>query len=398
MVRRRPATAALPVTLSSRIPREIVDIIIASAKHKTTLKRFSLVCHAWAATSQRRLFSSTALTPRLIRHLDGDPHASQRLWPLIQHSSIRRLYEGTHVLLLKQKKDTLRVLPGMTRLNSLALLECSPQLVRLLGEIFKADNRISTLRLGQVHKFPSFTDFQECIAMFSGLQSIALYQVTWGDDNQSTLVRGEVYKTIDVPSKLKEVEIYECPGIAHMLSWLVGTRRATTRTLRVPWLRPVEIALLRQFTHLENLEINLVNHSIPGPVRGSLDGILSGWGRLKTLKIGYIQCMLDWTDRLVRGSGMAWYTEVLLSLKTPLPHLHFVLAYENVGELDNFSWRDLNTTLHSWAFSANLETLEVTFYGTGKPRLSERVCEEMVRTRLDGLHANTRLNVRSTGH
>ncbi|KAF5336135.1 hypothetical protein D9611_006376 [Ephemerocybe angulata] len=389
----------LPADLTARIPQEIFDHIIVAAPSKPTLESFSLVCNSWASTSRTRLFETVKLSKKFIHRMDEDAGASRHILPCVRNAHIFRMHASERPG-SERCRDRLRILSKMTGLRAMTLKECSASFVRLLGESLERGNNsdtISTLVLEGTVDFPSFTEFQETIAMFSGLRHLSLWTVDPGvapADKHVGPTTSSVSPTIPVPPKLRSVTFMFSNSLHQMISWFFGP----TKFLEIPLLDLAEIGVLAQTKHTRIERLSLGLFCDPPP--RSLEKLLSGWDCLNTIDPGpiYLSSPLGTHCSYNDLSGdqslpvTPWYSQMLSSITSCLSRLNFKLVgtEEPDGGVHRMDWATLDSLLDTSPFYRNLEVLQI---GIVDFPITLADVERSVRPRLPGLRSSTRLEV-----
>ncbi|KAF6747182.1 hypothetical protein DFP72DRAFT_1175162 [Ephemerocybe angulata] len=222
----------LPSSLTSRIPHEMFDTIIAfESADRGALETFTLVSHAWDASSRHHLFSHFKRILKSIRTVDltcaGDSPTEEETIQLEE------------------------VLPKMVNICSLDVSwPSTPAHVALVARILKAEAWIKVVRFWDENYFSSFRIFQATVAKFAALEVLEVFYPEYGTESDEALVQGDWHGGVTKVGT----------GTIDILRWIAAAV-GTIRSLDVGHLEYRHLGIMSKFIFLEHLSLAFTQDS-----------------------------------------------------------------------------------------------------------------------------------------
>lgn len=258
----------MPTGLTSRIPQEIFDHIIArSTTSLCTLKELSLVGHAWLRTSRLHLFSSITLSPALLDFLHSSPDARLAILRYVRHlrivgdNCIKTAGDGGQSPLWD-------IILAMTVLQALTLDRCGTGTTSILGAFFALTTmsaRVTSLNIRR-GRFSSFESIQTFVSSFRALQHLKLMDLGCESHFDPDWLGGEglvvePQVTSSCLATLQHLEVIYCHGNRQILDW-ISASTTTLKTLVASDLTATDLGILKKFNDLEHLTLGLCAEAI----------------------------------------------------------------------------------------------------------------------------------------
>ncbi|KAF6757843.1 hypothetical protein DFP72DRAFT_1168138 [Ephemerocybe angulata] len=399
----------LPSSLTSRIPHEMFDTIIAfESADRGALETFTLVSHAWDASSRHHLFSHFVISKDSLSFLANHLETAQKRI-LTSIRTVELACAGDSPTEFEEKTVHLeKVLPKMVNLRSLIVSwPSTPADVALTVRILKAEAWMKAVSFSDEVCFSSFRIFQDTVAKFAALEVLEVTSPSYLTESGDAPVQNDV----PVPKNLRQVIAWDGPGpegAIDILRWIAAAA-GTIQSLDVGLLECRHLGILSKFIFLEHLSLAFMQTEDSSFAATNLGGVLSACKMLKTLEINSPKIYVthpdhnpvippETTPSLSNSTHFSSYMDLLSSVSSQLSVLNVKLSIRSpepplytFGIEPEMNWGMFNNLLRTSRSYAKLDELQIEVHG--RSPFPDAECSRIAREGVEGLWPGARLTV-----